>query len=125
MEKAFYLTFCTLFGIYCSAQAQIFIELDNIQPPAEVIELYDQPVVSDEYSDGHIIWAPKGFKKIRHGAPVYEQIFVLEGSALFSFEKEEKEVVRGSWIIIPANTPHTIEVLSDKPLKILAIQEKK
>lgn len=59
------------------AQAQNFVALNKMQPPANFSMIYDESVISDDYSEAHVIWAAPGFKKERQGAPAYEQLFVL------------------------------------------------
>ena len=119
------LTVILVLLIYATAaQAQNFVALNKLQPPANFDMIHDEPVISDDYSEAHVIWAAPGFRKERQGAPVYEQIFVLEGRARISFAKEAQEVSFGTWIVIPANTPHTIEVLGKENFKILSVQRK-
>ena len=121
---SFVLNVIILSFVYMTTKGQTFVALDEISPPNEVEYIYDQAVLEDEYSNAHMIWAAKGFKKDRKGAPVYEQIFVIKGKAKFTFENKENVVSRGSWIAIPPNTPHTIEVLEEETLKMFAIQRK-
>ena len=113
-----------LLSLADAVKAQTVFALDEIHHPANPDHLYDEQVLSDEHSDAHMIWAPVGFKKNRTGAPTYEQIFVLEGEGAFTFGGDTKKVSRGSWIVIPANTAHTIEVAGEEALKMLAIQKK-
>lgn len=124
MKKILMLTLGLFLGVLYTAEAQTVVALDEINRPLETTSLHDQVVLSDENSDAHMIWAPVGFKKERIGAPTYEQIFVLEGKAKITFEGETKEVSRGSWVVIPANTAHTVEVVGEDVLKMLAVQKK-
>lgn len=124
MKKVLTLSLGLFFGTLYTAAAQKVVALDEIHHPADPANLHDELVLNDEHSDAHMIWAPAGFKKNRNGAPVYEQIFVLEGKGMFTFDGESTEVSRGSWVVIPANTAHTIEVVGEDALKMLAIQKK-
>jgi len=124
MKKILMLTLGLFLGVLYTAEAQTVVYLDEIQQPTDPAHLHDEPVLNDENSDAHMIWAPVGFKKDRNGATTYEQIFVLEGKGIFTFEGESREVSRGSWVVIPANTAHTIEVVGEDALKMLAIQKK-
>ena len=124
MKKILMLTLGLFFGMLYMAEAQMIVALDEIQHPSDQAQLHDEPVLDDAFSDAHMIWAPAGFSKNRMGAPTYEQIFVLEGEGLFTFDGEAKKVQRGSWVVIPANTAHTIEVVGEDALKMLFIQKK-
>ena len=124
MKKMIVLFFGLFFGMLYTAEAQSVVHLDEIHHPSDQANLHDELLLNDKHSDAHMIWAPAGFKKNRNGAPVYEQIFVLEGKGMFTFDGDTTEVSRGSWVVIPANTAHTIEVVGDESLKMLAIQKK-
>ena len=122
--KSILLSFTSLVVLSLPVAAQDFVALDQLQPPASFDMFHDEPVISDDYSEAHVIWAAPGFKKERQGAPVYEQLFVLEGRARISFAKKEQEVASGTVIVIPASTPHTIKVLGEENFKILSVQRK-
>lgn len=125
MRLSMIITSLLLLTLTYSVQAQTVVALDEIHhPSANPGSLHDEPVLNDEHSDAHMIWAPPGFKKNRTGAPTYEQIFVLEGEGNFTFGNDSQKVSRGSWVVIPANTSHTIEVIGEGTLKMLAIQKK-
>lgn len=113
------LLLCTLVSY-----AQTVISLTDLQTADEVKPIVDQSVFSDEAVDAHVIWAAPGFKKNRIGAPVHEQIFVLEGKLRFTLEGKTQELTTGHWVILPANTPHTLEVLGDETVKLLAVQDR-
>ena len=123
MRKLLIITFCFWMAAL-TLQAQTVISLPQIEPPSEVKELTDQSVYSDDSVDAHMIWAPPGFKKDRQGAPVREQLFILEGKLRFTLDGRTTELGEGHWVILPADTPHTLEVPGERPVKLLAIQDK-
>lgn len=123
MKSPFLLIVSLLFTI-STVQAQEFAALNELQPPPAFDLIHDQSVISDEHAQIHVIWAAPGFRKERQGALVYEQALVLEGRARISFAKKAQEVSPGTFVTIPANTPHTVEVLGEEKLKMLVIQRK-
>ncbi|MEM9673074.1 MAG: cupin domain-containing protein [Bacteroidota bacterium] len=107
-----------------TVQAQTVISLPNVAPPSEADPITDLAVFTDNAVDAHVIWAAPGFKKNRIGAPVHEQIFVLEGKLRFTLDGKTQELTPGHWVILPANIPHTLEVMGDVTVKLLAVQDK-
>jgi len=124
MKKVTIICLLISLGLVGTVSAQIVIGLDEVQHPTETTDLQDALVLDDEQNTAMVIWAPPDFSKKRIGAPTYEQIFVLEGEGTFTFEGEAKKVKRGSWVVIPANTPHRVEVTSQEILKMMAVQKK-
>jgi mannose-6-phosphate isomerase-like protein (cupin superfamily) len=122
--KTFFLSLLVTFISIFVAQAQTVISLPDVAPPNKVDHITDQAVFTDSAVDAHVIWAAPGFKKNRIGAPVHEQIFVLEGKLLFTLNGKTQELTAGHWLILPANTPHTLEVLGDETVKLLAVQDR-
>ena len=122
--KKLCLTLLAVYTIVYTVKAQTIISLADTKPVSAVNPFADQAVYEDEVSDAHVIWAAPGFKKDRTGASTLEQLFILEGQARFTIGGHPRKLSPGYWIILPANTPHTLEVVSDAPLKLLSIQDK-
>lgn len=107
-----------------NTHAQTVISLPDIKPASEVRDIADQAVYNDDAAESHVIWAAPGFKKDRIGAPVREQLFILEGKMRFTLDGKTQELAPGHWVILPANTPHTLEVIGSERVKLLSIQDK-
>mgnify|MGYP001800770075 CR=1 FL=1 len=120
MKYIITILFITCYFTTISAQIAKDTNLPQSTPIQDVqtIELH-----TDKVSRSMVVFAPSGFNKQRMGAPTREQIMVLEGKAQFIFEDKIVEASTGTYLVIPANTEHRVEVSGEKHLKLLVIQD--
>lgn len=116
------ITILLIIGYFSSLSAQVVkdtnLPQNSLLQDVQTIELH-----TDTISSSMVVFAPKGFNKQRMGAPTREQIMVLEGKAQFIFEDKVIEANTGTYLIIPANTAHRVEVSNEEYLKMLVIQD--
>jgi len=51
-----------------------------------------------------------------------ESIYVIDGEANMFLGEKEFVVRKGDFVFIPKNTPHSVKVISNVPLKVLSVQ---
>lgn len=119
--KLFILSICASFGVNFLS-AQTVQHLDSIQHDIPLTDLYMEELETDTVSGTMIVLAPTGFEKQRIGSPTKEQILVLQGRANFIFEDKKVNATTGTYLVIPANTPHRVEVIGEEILKMLIVQ---
>jgi len=64
----------------------------------------------------------KGGAALPHAHPSIEQVcYMLEGRARATVGGESREIGPGECCFFPADAPHSFEVVSDEPVKVLVI----
>jgi len=116
------LTLLLIIAYYSSLSAQIAKDT-NLPQNADLQDVQTIELHTDTISYSMVVFAPSGFNKHRMGAPTREQIMVLEGKAQFIFEDKVVAANIGTYLVIPANTPHRVEVSEKEHLKMLVIQD--
>lgn len=121
MKGILSLCFCLLFiemysqSIYTPNLEHLEEEFDNI---------YSEEIHSDSLSSSFLIL-------IRNNVPLHkhefhsEHVFVLEGTGEMTLGTQHVSITKGDLVIIPKGTPHSVEVTSMDPLRILSIQSPK
>ncbi len=82
------------------------------------------PVHSDEEASSFIIFVKEGVKLHKHVEHT-EHVSVLAGKGEMTLGDETKIVKKGDFIVIPKGVPHSVKVLSKKPMKVLSVQSPK
>lgn len=110
------------FVIYTdSLKAQEIIRFDTIQPPREYENVAAKKIFSDNDVTTFVIWVKKQ-------VPLHifethtEQVYILKGKGIFTLGSNTFPVKKGDFLIIPIGTPHSVEVLSKKPMKVISVQ---
>jgi mannose-6-phosphate isomerase-like protein (cupin superfamily) len=115
------LLFVFLVSIVFSVQAQSNWNVDTIQ----VRESYDNVLIkklnSDKNSSTFLIFIKKEVKLHKHISHS-ETIYVVEGSGDMVLGDKKIAIKKGDVIFIPENTPHSVFVTSEKPLKVISNQ---
>lgn len=101
--------------------SQNLFDFSSIQPDSEFENVLAKQIYSDSNSTSFIIWVKKEVKTHYHATHT-EQIVVLEGEALMMVGDEMIQLKPGVMITVPEKTNHSVQVMSDKPLKILSVQ---
>lgn len=106
------------FNAYC----QNFKSLEEIVPDSSNYQnIYVKKIDSDSLVSNFIIWIKDEVKAHKHVTHC-ETIIVLEGVATMTLGAEKIEIKKGDYIFIPKNTPHSVKVISQYPLKVISIQ---
>lgn len=102
-------------------KAQNVIAIDTFK----VTQVYENVLVkkinSDRNSSTFLILIKKEVKLHKHQVHS-ETIYVLEGSGEMRLGEKKYQIKKGDVLFIPENTPHSVTVTSDIPLKVLSIQ---
>ena len=102
-------------------KAQNVIAIDTFK----VTQVYENVLVkkinSDRNSSTFLILIKKVVKLHKHQVHS-ETIYVLEGSGEMRLGEKKYQIKKGDVLFIPENTPHSVTVTSDIPLKVLSIQ---
>ena len=117
ISLSFVLTFMSGICLY----AQSSMNLDTVQ----IRESYDNVLIkklnSDKNASTFLIFIKKEVKLHKHRTHS-ETIIVLEGTGIMNLGDKRFEVKKGDVIFVPENTPHSVSVTSDIPLKVLSNQ---
>lgn len=117
-----YILLIPMFLGWISATAQEVSRLDTITvDPSTFDNIHVLKVHSDTRSSTFIIWVKDQVKMHKHATHT-ENVYVLEGNGLFTLGKDRFPVDPGHHIVIPPGTPHAVEVLSKKPMKVISVQ---
>ena len=117
----------TLLTIICiclfigTVSAQSRSSIDTIKPPKVYDNVYNRPVYSDSLQSSFVIFIKKEVKLHKHVAHT-EQVYVLNGAGEMTVGDKKFTVKKGDVIFIPKNTPHSLQVMSLTPMKVLSIQ---
>ena len=116
-----YLITVLLFIFPYVLKGQIVIDTDTLK----VNESYDNIAVkklsSDKNSTTFLILIKKEVKLHKHQAHS-ETIYVIEGTGEMRLGEKKCYLKKGDVLFIPENTPHSVKVTSDIPLKVLSVQ---
>ena len=91
------------------------------QPQEEFSHISINRIYSDEFSTSFLIWVMDEVKPHLHKEHT-ESLYVLEGTGVFTLDKQELIIKPGDFIAIPKNTVHSVKVTSNLPLKVLSVQ---
>lgn len=108
---------CALFSVAQEASRLDTIEAD----PSSYENIKVMKMHSDVHSSTFLIWVKNSVQLHKH-AEHTEKIYVLEGSGLFTLGEDRFPIDPGHHIVVPKGIPHSVEVLSDVPMKVLSIQ---
>jgi mannose-6-phosphate isomerase-like protein (cupin superfamily) len=79
------------------------------------------PLHSDSSCSSFLICIDKSIKPHVHRTHT-EHVFVLEGEGVMRLGSIERKVKAGDTIIIPPNTPHSVQVTSSGSLRVVSVQ---
>lgn len=95
--------------------------LDTIKPPAVYDNIYSRPIYHDSLLSGFVIFIKKEVKLHKH-LHHSEQVVVLDGKGNMQLGDKKITIKKGDVLIIPKNTPHSLIVTSNTPVKVLSTQ---
>lgn len=105
-----------------NANCQNFKSLAEIVPDSSNYQnIYVKKIDSDSLVSNFIIWIKDEVKAHKHVTHC-ETIIVLEGAAIMTLGDKKIEIKKGDYIFVPKDTPHSVKVTSEIPLKVISIQ---
>jgi len=93
----------------------------NYQPEDEFENTWSKDIYSDSLATSTLLWIKGKIKPHKHEFHT-EHVYILEGSGDMSVGGETMSIIKGDIVIIPMNTPHSLEVTSMDPLKVISIK---
>ncbi len=119
--KKFSLTFVLFIFIVFYGNSQESLNVESLS----INETYDNVLIkklnSDKNSSTFLIFIKKEVKLHKHLSHS-ETIYVVDGSGKMVMGDKNLEVKKGDVIFIPENTPHSVIVTSEQPLKVISTQ---
>lgn len=100
--------------------AQGVTPTDTIQAPSGD-KNFVKSLYSDSLSSSFVIVIPKEVK-LHYHANHTEQVVVVSGEANMMLGDQKMHIKQGDVVFIPKGTPHSVEVTSSVPLKVISIQ---
>jgi len=100
--------------------AQGVTPTDTIQAPSGD-KNFVKSLYSDSLSSSFVIVIPKEVK-LHYHANHTEQVVVVSGEANMMLGDQKMHIKQGDVVFIPKGTPHSVEVISSVPLKVISIQ---
>ncbi|GIV42801.1 MAG: hypothetical protein KatS3mg034_2111 [Vicingaceae bacterium] len=117
IRKVFFISFVMT---ALSVRSQI-INTSDINPDKDFENIHVQKVTDDSLATSFIIWIKKEVKPHYHRFHT-EHIYVVEGTGEMYVGNKVYNLKPGDWLIIPANTVHSVKVTSEAWLKVISIQ---
>lgn len=115
------LTTLMFIGTVALCKGQAFRNLQTAIPSAPYDNIHVQALDNDSLASTYLIWVKHTVKEHFH-ADHTEVVYVLSGKGSMTLGDQKKLIQEGDYIFIPAGTHHTVEVLSDEPMKVISIQ---
>lgn len=97
------------------------LSLKDQKPPPGFENIYTQKLASDSLGTSFLIWVKKEVKPHYHASHT-EVLYVLEGKGIFTLDSNSFPFRAGDYLLIPRKQVHSLQVTSEKPMKILSVQ---
>ncbi len=110
-----------ILGVSQCTFGQDILKLKNIKPHEEFENILVKKLYSDNLSTSFVIWVKENVKSHYH-ADHTEQLFIISGKGKMKVGDKTNIIKKGDYFVIPKGVPHSVEVLSKKPLKVLSVQ---
>jgi mannose-6-phosphate isomerase-like protein (cupin superfamily) len=108
-----------------SARAQdagpVHLHLPGLSPEGPPDAVRVQRLAGDSLATGFLIDVPRGVPPHEHRWHS-ETVYVLSGRGRVRLGNDTLSVGPGSYLFIPATTPHAVWTTSEEPLKVLSVQ---
>ncbi|MFT5426366.1 MAG: mannose-6-phosphate isomerase-like protein (cupin superfamily) [Gammaproteobacteria bacterium] len=101
--------------------AEQYVEINKLSPEVEYDNIHVYKMDTDKNKSTFIIWIKKEVKAHKHEFHT-ETLLVLEGAGDMHVGDESYMIKVGDYINVPENTPHSVVVTSDVPLKVISVQ---
>lgn len=98
------------------------VNLQSTQPEKEFDNIHVQKLAFDSLSSSFVIWVKESVALHKHVNHT-ENVYVLEGEGEMTVGDKTFKLVPGSFVFIPADTPHSVVVDRSKGvMKVLSVQ---
>jgi mannose-6-phosphate isomerase-like protein (cupin superfamily) len=108
-----------------SARAQdagpVHLHLPGLSPEGPPDAVRVQRLAGDSLATGFLIDVPRGVPPHEHRWHS-ETVYVLSGRGRVRLGNDTLSIGPGSYLFIPATTPHAVWTTSEEPLKVLSVQ---
>ncbi len=104
-----------------TVKSQSKLNLLDQKPDTEYENVHVKPLDKDEHACTYLIWVKEKVAEHYH-AEHTEVVYIIEGEGTMTLNDETLKVKPGDYIFIPAETRHSVQVLSDTPMKALSVQ---
>lgn len=105
----------------CNTASSQRENLGDINPEVEFENIHVEKISDDSLSSTFLIWV-KSIVAPHYHAEHTEQVYVLEGTGIFTMNGSELTIEPGDLITIPKGAVHSVKVTSDTPMKVLSVQ---
>jgi mannose-6-phosphate isomerase-like protein (cupin superfamily) len=113
--------FLSLLCVPLAVNAQHILSPSELPCAEGEAPVHITPLHSDSTCSSFLICIDRSIKPHLHRTHT-EHVFVLEGEGVMRLGTIERAVKSGDTIIIPPNTPHSVNVTSDGPLRVVSVQ---
>lgn len=103
-----------------STFGQLVIRPDSIEVTND-LPVFVSPIASDSLASSFVIVVDKEVKAHFHEVHT-EYVYVISGTAKMTLGEVVYDISPGDLIYIPRKMPHSVEVTSDIPLRVISIQ---
>ena len=97
------------------------LNIEGFQPEMAYENVHIHQLDEDSLASTFIIWVKNGVAEHYH-AEHTEVVYVIEGRGTMTLGRSTLELQPGDYIFIPKATPHSVEVTSEVPMKVISIQ---
>ena len=104
-----------------SVKSQAVINLDTLNLPAQVENIYNKALFGDSLVSSFCIVIKNEVKPHKHEYHS-EHVFVIDGEGQMILENKLFTIKKGDLIFIPKNSIHSVKTTSKQPLKVMSIQ---
>ena len=101
--------------------AQRFAHIADQLPDGEYENIHVKKLDDDPLTTTYLIWVKETVRE-HHHAEHTEVVYVFEGEGLMTLGEQEQKIGPGDYVFVPKGTLHSVQVLSEEPMKVMSIQ---
>ena len=96
----------------------------DVNPEKEFENIFKEEIFSDSLTSSFFIMIKKGVALHKYEFHS-EHVYVLSGTGDMTLDGENVSIAAGDLVVIPKNTPHSLKITSQSPMRIISIQAPK
>ena len=123
MKKAI-LTSLMIGSFFLHSIGQSIYTPSDVNPEKEFENIFKEEIFSDSLTSSFFIMMKKGVALHKHEFHS-EHVYILSGTGDMTLDGENVSIAAGDLVVIPKNTPHSLEITSQNPMRIISIQAPK
>jgi len=104
-----------------SSFAQRFAHITDQLPGGEYENIHVKKLDDDPLTTTYLIWVKETVREHHHSEHT-EVVYVFEGEGLMTLGEQEQKIGPGDYVFVPKGTLHSVQVLSEEPMKVMSIQ---